>query len=259
MELQIKVAQAVRVATSILTSDHHHNHHHHHHQPFLNDFEVEFFATQILKRKGANDWEMEELMNLLGQGMMPRTDVHTCSFRCTLINFQFFSAILQIQNEGYYLQLGAKDALLNALLVATKRFSSGPSQFVLRTPMVLEFLLQQSKKRLDAGIQAHERNKKILHCLLSWVRAGCFSEIPPSSLPTHPLFCVQLFAGNLSNYYHWLSEVSLSFDLAIEVLVELVSRHEKLVVPCLVFCEFYGGDNWCRSGNGSRIGLEGVL
>ncbi|CAK9166203.1 unnamed protein product [Ilex paraguariensis] len=73
MELQIKVAQAVHVlnhdtqscnrvaanqwlvqfqqtdaawevATSILTSDHH--------QPFVSDFEVEFFAAQILKRKG---------------------------------------------------------------------------------------------------------------------------------------------------------------------------------------------------------------
>ncbi|KAL6994563.1 hypothetical protein U1Q18_012665, partial [Sarracenia purpurea var. burkii] len=72
MELQTKVAQAVHVlnhdpqscnrvaanqwlvqfqqtdaawevATSILTSDHHHS--------FLNDFEVEFFAAQILKRK----------------------------------------------------------------------------------------------------------------------------------------------------------------------------------------------------------------
>lgn len=106
MELQIKVAQAVHVlnhdsqscnrvaanqwlvqfqqtdlawdvATSILTSDHHRHHH-----SFLSDFEVEFFAAQILKRK--------------------------------------------IQNEGYYLQLGAKDALLNALLLAAKRFSPGP-------------------------------------------------------------------------------------------------------------------------------------
>lgn len=33
---------AWEVATSILTSDH---------QPFLSDFEVEFFAAQILKRK----------------------------------------------------------------------------------------------------------------------------------------------------------------------------------------------------------------
>jgi hypothetical protein len=33
---------------------------------------------------------------------------------------------LQIQNEGHYLQFGAKDALLNALLLAAKRFNSGP-------------------------------------------------------------------------------------------------------------------------------------
>ena len=43
---------------------------------------------------------------------------------------------LQIQNEGYYLQLGAKDALLNALLLAAKRFSSGP-------PQVLHFFPSQ--------------------------------------------------------------------------------------------------------------------
>jgi len=35
---------------------------------------------------------------------------------------------LQIQNEGYLLQLGVKDALLNALLLAVKRFSTGPPQ-----------------------------------------------------------------------------------------------------------------------------------
>lgn len=38
---------------------------------------------------------------------------------------------MQIQNEGYYLQLGVKDALLNALLVAAKRLSSGPPQVLL--------------------------------------------------------------------------------------------------------------------------------
>lgn len=37
---------AWEVATSILTSDHHRNHRY-----FLDDFEVEFFAAQILKRK----------------------------------------------------------------------------------------------------------------------------------------------------------------------------------------------------------------
>lgn len=39
---------------------------------------------------------------------------------------RFFA--LQIQNEGVYLQSAVKDALLNALLVAAKRYSSGPPQ-----------------------------------------------------------------------------------------------------------------------------------
>ncbi|KAG5531616.1 hypothetical protein RHGRI_026285 [Rhododendron griersonianum] len=194
--------------------------------------------------------------------------------------------------------MGAKDALLNALLIAAKRFSSGPPQLLTqiclalsalmlhavehskpieqlfyslqnlqtqddgniavlemltvlpeviedqsadcnissarrgeygrellsRTPMVLDFLLQQYEKSLDGGIRLHERNRKILRCLLSWVRAGCFSEIPPSSLPTHPL---------LSFVFNSL-QVALSFDLAIEVLVELVSRYEG--VPQVLLC-----------------------
>ncbi|KAF9669428.1 hypothetical protein SADUNF_Sadunf14G0106600 [Salix dunnii] len=275
MELQMKVAQAVHVlnhdtqscnrvaanqwlvqfqqtdavwevATSILTSDHLH-------PPqspppsFVSDLEVEFFAAQILKRK--------------------------------------------IQSEGHFLQLGVKDALLNALLVAAKRFSSGPPQLLTQiclalaalmlcavehgkpieqlfyslqtlqsqddgnvavlemltvlpeevvdtqntdcrvspahrsqyglellshTPMVLEFLLEQSQKMSDGGFQLHERSRKVLRCLLSWVRAGCFSEIPQDSLPTHPLL----------NFVFNSLQVPSSFDLAIEVLVELASRHE---------------------------------
>ncbi|XP_077250127.1 ARM repeat superfamily protein isoform X2 [Tasmannia lanceolata] len=278
MELQYKVAQAVHVlnhdsescnrieanqwlvqfqqtdsawevATSLLTSD----------LSFLLDFEVEFFAAQILKRK--------------------------------------------IQNEGYHLQLEAKDALLNALLLAAKRFSLGPPQLltqiclalsalVLRavghkkpieqlfvslhklqsqdngniavlemltvlpeeiiedqnsdcninsarrfqysqellsnTSTVLEFLLHQSERRVDDGIQLGERNRKILRCLLSWVRAGCFSEISPSSLPTHPLL----------NFVFNCLQVPSSFDLAIEVLIELVSRHEGLPQVLLFRVQF---------------------
>ncbi|KAL0344201.1 UNVERIFIED_CONTAM: hypothetical protein Sangu_1307500 [Sesamum angustifolium] len=235
MELHIKVAQAVHVlnhdtqscnrvaanqwlvqfqqtdaaweiATSILTSDHRHL--------FLSEYEVEFFAAQILKRK--------------------------------------------IQNEGYNLHLAAKDALLNALLVAAKRFSSGPPQsqdngnnavlemltvlpeiiedqnsdchipsgrryeyeqeLLARTPMVLDFLLQQSEEGFGSHVQPHDRSRKILRCLLSWVRAGCFSVIPLVSLPTHPLFNI-VFSS---------LQVASSFDLAIEVLVELVSRYEGL-------------------------------
>ncbi|KAM7277159.1 hypothetical protein ACFE04_019025 [Oxalis oulophora] len=238
---------AWNVATCILTSDHNQQQQqtspHQHSLPY----EAEFFAAQILKRK--------------------------------------------IQNEGYYLQLGVKDALLNALLVAAKRFSSGPPQLLTqiclalsalilrasedgkpieklfyslqnlqsqdggnvavlemltvlpeeivdshstdskvtsarrsqygqellsRTPMVLEFLLQQSEKRFDDGIQLHERDRKVLRCLLSWVRAGCFSEIPQDSLNAHPLL----------NFVFNSLQVASSFDLAVEVLVELVSRHE---------------------------------
>ncbi|KAI3457764.1 hypothetical protein Pfo_014427 [Paulownia fortunei] len=275
MELHIKVAQAVHVlnhdtqscnrvaanqwlvqfqqtdaaweiATSILTSDHHHL--------FLSDYEVEFFAAQILKRK--------------------------------------------IQNEGYNLHLGAKDALLNALLVAAKRFTSGPPQLLTQiclaistlvlhavehgkpveklfyslqnlqsqdngntavlemltvlpeiiedqnsdchitsarryeygqellahSPMVFEFLIQQLEEGFGSHIQPHDRSRKILRCLLSWVRAGCFSEIPPGSLPAHPLF----------NFVFSSLQVASSFDLAVEVLVELVSRHEGL--PQVLLC-----------------------
>ncbi|XP_031094911.1 transportin MOS14 isoform X1 [Ipomoea triloba] len=276
MELQIKVAQAVHmlnhdtqscnrvaanqwlvqfqqtdaaweVATAILTSDHRHQ--------FISDYEVQFFAAQVLKRK--------------------------------------------IQNEGCYLQLGAKEALLNALLLAAKRYSSGPHQQLLtqiclalsmlilhavehgkpieklfyslhnlqseddgkiavlemltvlpeviedqnadcrissvqryeygrellsHTSMVIEFLLQQSEKNIDSGTQVHDRNRKLLRCLLSWVRAGCFSEISPGSLPTHPIM----------NFVFNSLQVSSSFGLAIEILVELLSRHEGL--PQVLLC-----------------------
>ncbi|XP_030461321.1 transportin MOS14 [Syzygium oleosum] len=269
MDLRIKVAQAVHVlnhdaqscnrvaanqwlvqfqhtdavwevATSLLASPDHLR---------SSDLEVEFFAAQILKRK--------------------------------------------IQNEGHCLQLGAKEALLNALLVAAKRFSSGPPQLLTQiclalsalivhagehekpieqlfyslrnlqsqdggnlavlemltvlpeevvdkqnadcrlsaacrsqhgqellaqTPMVLEFLLQQSEKGFDGVMQLPEQNRKILRCLLSWVRAGCFSEIPQGSLSAHPL---------LNVVFNSL-QVSSSFDSAIEVLTELITRHEGL-------------------------------
>ncbi|CAL1398449.1 unnamed protein product [Linum trigynum] len=274
MELQIKVAQAVQVlnhdaqscnrvaanqwlvqfqqtgcawevATSILTTDHLHRH-----LPSLvSNSEVEFFAAQILKRK--------------------------------------------IHSEGHYLQSGPKRALLNALLLAAKRFSAGPPQLLTqiclalaalilssvddekpieqlfyslqtlqndddgnvavlemltvlpeevadtrstdssisffqrsqygqellsRTPMVLEFLLEQTLKKYNGIVQLHERDRKILRCLLSWVRAGCFSDISQDSLPTHPLL----------NFVFNSLQVSSSFDLAIEVLIELASRHEGL-------------------------------
>ncbi|GFQ01128.1 importin-13 [Phtheirospermum japonicum] len=238
---------AWEIATSILTSDHHHH-------LFLSDYELEFFSAQILKRK--------------------------------------------IENEGHNLHLAAKDALLNALLLAAKRFCSGPSQLltqiclaistlVLRavehrkpieqlfyslqnlqshdngntavlemltvlpeiiedqnsnchvtssrryeygqellahTPMVLEFIMKQFEEGFENHSQPHDRSRKLLRCLLSWVRAGCFLEIPPASLPAHPLF----------NFVFSSLQVASSFDLAVEVLIELVSRHEGL--PQVLLC-----------------------
>lgn len=98
------------------------------------------------------------------------------------------------------------------------------------TPVVLEFLLQQSEKSFDAAtaqLHGHERSRKILRCLLSWVRAGCFSEIPQGSLPAHPLL----------NFVFGSLQVLSSFDLAIEVLIELVSRHEGL--PQFLLCRVH--------------------
>lgn len=87
-----------------------------------------------------------------------------------------------------------------------------------QTPTVLEFLLLQSEQRLDDLTKLHERDRKVLRCLLSWVRVGCFSEIPASSLPSHPLL----------NFVFNSLQVSSSFDVAVEVLIELVSRYEGL-------------------------------
>ncbi|CAL5439537.1 unnamed protein product [Camellia sinensis] len=203
------------------------------------------------------------------------------------VRFQQIDAAWEIQNEGYYLMLGAKDALLNALLVAAKRFSSGPSQHskpieqlfyslenlqsqddgniaVLEMLTVLlevvedpstdsiisparrgEYGREQSEKRLDAGIQLHERNKKILRCLLSCSTWVLLRDFPPAH-------CQHI------HYFVFNSlQVSLSFDLAIEVLVELMSRHEaapSLIVEAspealaladaLLSCVAYPSEEW---------------
>uniref|UniRef100_A0A161WSF4 Uncharacterized protein n=1 Tax=Daucus carota subsp. sativus TaxID=79200 RepID=A0A161WSF4_DAUCS len=60
-------------------------------------------------------------------------------------------------------------------------------QLLSHTPMVIEFLLNESEKYIDGVVQLHERNRKLLRCLLSWVQAGCLSEISAPSLPAHPL------------------------------------------------------------------------
>ncbi|KAL6003651.1 hypothetical protein ACLOJK_023884 [Asimina triloba] len=82
------------------------------------------------------------------------------------LELEFFAAQIlkrKIQNEGYYLQLGAKDALLNALLLAAKRFSSGPPQLLTQVCLALSALV----------IRAVEHKKPIerLFCNLDQLRS----------------------------------------------------------------------------------------
>ncbi|KAL2320426.1 hypothetical protein Fmac_029395 [Flemingia macrophylla] len=198
------------VATAILTADRRF--------PLASNFEVEFFAAQILKRK--------------------------------------------IQNEGYLLQLGAKDALLNALLLAVKRFSTGPPQLLTQICLALSALVLQvaangnpieqlfySLRNLqsqdDGTVAVLEMltvlpeevvDNQRIDCKISSlhkshytqeVKAGCFSEISPGTLPAHPLL----------NFLFNSLQVPLSFDLAIEVLVELVTKHEG--VPQILLCRVH--------------------
>ncbi|VAI05522.1 unnamed protein product [Triticum turgidum subsp. durum] len=90
-------------------------------------------------------------------------------------------------------------------------------ELLTHAPAVLEFLLAQSEKPAAAdGVPLHERNHRILRCLLSWVRAGCFSGAPVSALVAHPLLT---FAFNSLQAF-------FSFEVAIEVMTELVSQYQ---------------------------------
>ncbi|KAF0897018.1 hypothetical protein E2562_031318 [Oryza meyeriana var. granulata] len=93
-------------------------------------------------------------------------------------------------------------------------------ELMAHAPAVLEFLLAQSESAAAAadGVPLHERNRRILRCLLSWVRVGCFSEMPAAALTAHPLLA---FAFNSL-------QVSFSFDVAVEVMTELVSQYQDL-------------------------------
>ncbi|ONI20149.1 hypothetical protein PRUPE_3G316100 [Prunus persica] len=265
MELQMKVAQAVHVlnhdtescnrvaanqwlvqfqqtdaawevATSILTSDFHHS--------FVSDYEVEFFAAQILKRK------LLTQICLALSALILRAAEHGKPVEQLFYSLQN----LQTQVDGNVAVLEMLTVLPEEVLdnqnTDCKISSADRNQYgqelLSHTPMVLEFLLQQSEKGFDGGVQLHERNRKILRCLLSWVRAGCFSEIPHGLLPAHPLL----------NFVFNSLQVSSSFDLAIEVLVELVSRHEapSLIVEAsaeavaladaLLSCVTFPSEDW---------------
>ncbi|XP_024319110.1 transportin MOS14 isoform X2 [Brachypodium distachyon] len=92
-------------------------------------------------------------------------------------------------------------------------------ELLAHAPAVLKFLLAQSEKPDGAdGVSLHERSRRVLRCLLSWVRVGCFSGMPGAELAAHPLLT---FAFNSL-------QVSSSFDVAIEVMTELVSQYQDL-------------------------------
>ncbi|KAL5724540.1 hypothetical protein ACHQM5_007785 [Ranunculus cassubicifolius] len=228
---------AWEVATTILTSN-----------SSSSDFELQFFAAQILKRKIQNEGynlrfeAKESLLNALlvaakifslgPQQLLTQICLALSALVIRAVEHKkpiekLFSSLQNLQNQE-----NGDVAVLEMLTVLpeevenqssdcnislTLRYQYG-QELISHTATVLGFLLHQSEQRIDDSAQLHLRNRKILRCLLSWVRAGCFTEVPPMSISTHPLL----------NFVFNSLQVSSSFDLAIEVLVELVSRHEEL-------------------------------
>lgn len=118
MELQIKVAQAVH----LLNHD-----------------------TQSCNRVAANQWLVQFQQSDAAWEVATSilTSDHHQQFP-SHHEVEFFAAQIlkrKIQNEGRYLQSGAKDALLNALLLAARRFSSGPPQLLTQICLALSSLL----------------------------------------------------------------------------------------------------------------------
>ncbi|KAH9329052.1 hypothetical protein KI387_001160, partial [Taxus chinensis] len=268
MELQIQVAQAVRVlnhdihscnrvaanqwlvefqqtdaawevATTILASN----------SPYLQDFEVGLFAAQVLKRKIQNEGVclQPEARNALQTALLlaakrfslgpPPLLTQICLALSALVLRsielkkpieQVFASLNELQGQGNgssaILELLTvlpeeviEDQKNNSTVSSARRWQFS-QELLSHTTAVLDFLLHQTEDTIVDTIQRHEKNRKILRCLLSWVRVGCFMEIPKNLWPGHPLL----------NFVYNSLQVSSSFDLAIEVLTELVSRHEGL-------------------------------
>ncbi|KAJ7532039.1 hypothetical protein O6H91_14G069600 [Diphasiastrum complanatum] len=229
---------AWEVAASILTSESSHIH----------EYEVELFAAQILKRKIQSDISMlqPDGRNALQNALLMAAKNFSLGFSQLLTQIclalsalvlraseskpieQLFISLNELQHQGT-----GKNAVLELLTVLPEEVMEDRnmntsvnqdrrwqfSQDLLsKTPSVLEFLLHLSKNGGMENSELHEKERKILRCLLSWVRIGCFFEVPQENLPNHPLLgfiCSAL-------------QVPLTFDVAVEVLAELVSRHESL-------------------------------
>ncbi|MCO5561988.1 hypothetical protein L7F22_015614 [Adiantum nelumboides] len=108
-----------------------------------------------------------------------------------------------------------EENVVNATVNSERRWHF-TQELLSHTGIVLEFLLKQTKDDTISKLEVQEKHKKVLRSLLSWVRVGCLLEIPQSNVASHPL---------LGFVFDSLQAPAL-FDLAVEVIVELVSRHE---------------------------------
>ncbi|KAL3697054.1 hypothetical protein R1sor_011130 [Riccia sorocarpa] len=230
---------AWEVATKILAVDSIHTH----------DYEVELFASQVLKRKIQSDGSSlkpEDRSALQNALLMSAKKFSTgpsqlltqiCLALSALVLRavewrkpveQLFASLSELQDQGTgsnaILELLTvlpeevmEDQTVNSSVESTRRWQF-TRELLSHTGAVLEFLLQHTKSESMENTPLHDKQRKVLRCLLSWVRVGCFLEVPQSSIPTHPL---------LNFVYNSLQDAS-TFDLAVEVLTELVARHETL-------------------------------
>lgn len=231
---------AWEVATSILTSDSAYLRH---------DFEVELFAAQILKRKIQNEGvnlnadsrcALQAALLVSAKKFSagpPQLLTQICLALSALVLRavelkkpveQLFASLYKIQGEGTgtnaILELLTvlpeeviEDQAVNATVNSERRWHF-TQELLSQTGAVLDFLLQQTKEDAIENAHLQDQHRKVLRSLLSWVRVGCFLEIPQSSVPEHPLL----------GFIYTSLQVPTTFDLAVEVLTELVSRHEAL-------------------------------
>ncbi|CAM6097582.1 unnamed protein product [Calypogeia fissa] len=237
---------AWEVATNILASD----------SLLTQDYGVELFAAQVLKRKIQSDAASlkpegrSALQNALlmaakkfsgGSSQAGSGAAQVLTQICLALSAlvlravewskpveQLFASLSELQGQGTgsnaILELlrvlpeeVIEDQVVNTSVDSSRR-REFTQELLSHTGAVLEFLLQNTKTENMENSQLHDKQRKVLRCLLSWVKVGCFLEIPQSTVPSHPL---------LSFVYNSLQDPS-TFDLAVEVLTELVSRHESL-------------------------------
>ncbi|CAN1243998.1 Tnpo3 [Linum perenne] len=206
MELQIKVAQAVQV----LNHDSHSCN-----RVAANQWLVQFQQTHSAWEVATSILTTDHLHHHL-PSLLSISELH------------FFAAQIlkrKIRSEGRYLQSGPKHSLLNALLFAAKRFSSGPPQLLTQICLALASLMltavddQKPIEQLFYSLQTLQNhddgNVALLEMLTVLPEEVVDAQNSDSSLSS--------FRGGQCG-----QEVSSSFDLAIEVLIELASRYEGL-------------------------------